>query len=115
MLAGTTACGRDALGNPCISQVVILNGVCKVKNPGILRRLRMTEWALCRASLVRSRELTDIMRRRLPAKSVLRHGLGIKVERSSGIKPLRCYKNPGADQIAARGLGVRNAAIRRSP
>src|ERR1700730_16344412 len=51
------------LRNPCISQVVILNGVCEVKNPGILRKLRMTEWALCRASLTAKSRRT--LRRRV--------------------------------------------------
>jgi hypothetical protein len=46
----TTVCGRAAL---CTSSLVILTGVCEVKNSGILRRLRMTAWALCRTFLTR--------------------------------------------------------------
>jgi len=33
----------DSAKEPSTIQVVILNGVCEVKNPGILRKLRMTE------------------------------------------------------------------------
>src|ERR1019366_6915715 len=38
-------------GKLCASQVVIQNGVRELKNPGIRRRLGMTQWALCRGSL----------------------------------------------------------------
>jgi hypothetical protein len=35
----------------CTNQVVILNGVCGVKNPAILRYAQNDRWALCTNSL----------------------------------------------------------------
>lgn len=63
VLEASDAVSIGLRGNFCISQGVILNRVCEVKNTGILRRIRMTEGVLCRVSLRISHEAYARLRR----------------------------------------------------